>query len=429
MKWVLPLILTLMFAVHVPAQQQNSAREIARPDASTQAVSGSANTSLTPSQVFSSAKPSVVIIVASDQNDLHEALGSGFIVSHDRIATNHHVVEGMNKAYVLFSDGDVKPVSKVVADSTQQDLIILGVATGNRSPLVFGDELSLKQGDSVYALGAPKGLELSFTNGIVSSFRKSNVQFLIQTTAPIAPGSSGGPLFDRTGRVVGVTTSMISDAPGIYFSLGIGDVKRLLKIPQSVALPFSEWAKQQTNRNTSEPRNSVPSDEGPSFEETVTWLYKFLQSHGQEWSGGSHPSQSNFMDLLPQDKVSLPASLHSKLSGAEVCLVFIKHNHETGVQLHEDMKVPVKTWTEVLFLSDIDVGTVKVCARSHVCFETTNNLDKIAEMVPTDDKGDKAWEYDLNRGWIVLDATENAGRFASALKRAVTLCGGAKAPF
>ena len=100
-----------------------------------------------------------------------------------------------------------------------QDLIILAVQTDNRSSLVFGDELSLQQGDSVYALGAPKGLELSFTNGIVSSFRKSNGQFLIQTTAPIAPGSSGGPLFDRSGHVVGVTTSMLSDAAGIYFCI------------------------------------------------------------------------------------------------------------------------------------------------------------------------------------------------------------------
>jgi S1-C subfamily serine protease len=92
------------------------------------------------------------------------------------------------------------------------------------------------------ALGAPEGLQLAFTNGIVSSFRKSNTQFLIQTTAPIAHGSSGGPHFDKAGRVVGVTTSMLSDAPGIYFSVGIGDVRRLLRTPQGVALSFEEWA-------------------------------------------------------------------------------------------------------------------------------------------------------------------------------------------
>jgi S1-C subfamily serine protease len=144
------------------------------------------------------------VIVASAQNE--QALGSGFIIGQNRIVTNHHVVQGMSEAFVFFSDGKVLPVSEVIYDSAEQDLIILGVETGRRRPVTLGDELSLRQGDSVYAIGAPKGLELSFTNGIVSAFRRADAQFLIQTTAPIAPGSSGGPLLDRAGRVVGVTT-------------------------------------------------------------------------------------------------------------------------------------------------------------------------------------------------------------------------------
>lgn len=129
--------------------------------------------------------------------------------------------------------------------------------------------LSLQEGDYVYALGAPKGLELSFTNGIVSSFRNTNGQFLIQNTAPIAPGSSGGPLFDRTGRVVGVTTSLLEDASGIYFSVGIGDLKRLIRTPQGAALLFSEWAKQRNSRpsppaaaNPNGPNEAAPGDAG-----------------------------------------------------------------------------------------------------------------------------------------------------------------------
>jgi S1-C subfamily serine protease len=429
MKRALPLILALVFAARTPAQGSNSAKQVAGAEATPRTASRSPATTLVPSQIFSRARPSVVVIVASDRNGQREALGSGFIVGHGKIATNHHVVEGMSQAYVVFSDGDVKPASKVVADSAEQDLIILAVETGSRSPLAFGDELSLQQGDSVYALGAPKGLELSFTNGIVSSFRKSNAQFLIQTTAPIAPGSSGGPLFDRTGSVVGVTTSMLSDAPGIYFSVGIGDVRRLLRTPQSIAVPFSEWAKQQANRSVSDSRTSVPSDEGPPFEETISWMYSFLEAHGQEWSGGSDPSQSNFMDLSLQFPDSLRASLHSNLAGREACAVYIRHNGREGVQLHEDMKASVKTWMELMSLSDIDARSVKVCARSHVCFETTNNLGKIVQLVPADDKSEKFSEYDLDRGWVVLDSAENADRFANAFKHMVSLCGGGKSAF
>jgi serine protease Do len=173
--------------------------------------------SLTPSQIFSRSRGSVVVIIAADQTNKNEALGSGFIVSNNRIVTNHHVLEGMSQAVIVFSDGSVKSVSSVIADSAEQDLIVVTTQTGNRQPLPFGGELALQQGDSVYALGAPKGLELSFTIGIVSSFRKSNSQFLIQTTAPIAPGSSGGPLFNQAGKVVGVTR-LLADAPGIYFN-------------------------------------------------------------------------------------------------------------------------------------------------------------------------------------------------------------------
>src|SRR5271167_144646 len=77
--------------------------------------SAKATSDLPPSQIFARARPSVVVIVADDQDAQREALGSGFVVSRDRIATNHHVVEGMKEAYIVFSDGAVKPVSGVVA--------------------------------------------------------------------------------------------------------------------------------------------------------------------------------------------------------------------------------------------------------------------------------------------------------------------------
>src|SRR5215469_8827282 len=67
-------------------------------------------------------------------------------------------------------------------------------------------------------------------------------QFMIQTTAAMAPGSSGGPLLDSSGRVIGVTTSSFGDSPGIYFSIGAGDVKRLLRTPNLVSEPLAVWS-------------------------------------------------------------------------------------------------------------------------------------------------------------------------------------------
>jgi tetratricopeptide (TPR) repeat protein len=224
------------------------------------------------SALFVRVHSSVVVIFAMDNQGGRKVQGSGFIVDRNKVATNHHVVETMTEAYVIFSDGDIKAVTGVVADSSELDLTVLAVNTGGRPGLVMGDELTLRQGDTVYALGAPQGLELSLTNGIVSSFRKANGQFLIQTTAAISHGSSGGPLFDGAGRVVGVTTSMISNSPGIYFSIGIGDLKRLLRTPELVVLPFEEWSKEQSRA----PR-ALDRDEKPVEDISATQIEDLLQ--------------------------------------------------------------------------------------------------------------------------------------------------------
>jgi len=201
--------------------------------------------------IFKSAKPSIVYIIGGDSSGNPTVQGSGFIIAQDEVVTNHHVVAGTSTAMAVFADGATAPVTKVLADSSSKDLIVLIVATGSRPPLVLGDELSLQQGDPVYAIGAPKGLELTLTDGIVSAFRNLDDQFLIQSTAAIGHGSSGGPLFDSNGKVVGITSSLMSDTPGIYFSESIGDLKRLLRNPQLITLNYSEWARDNSGTTAS----------------------------------------------------------------------------------------------------------------------------------------------------------------------------------
>jgi len=205
-------------------------------------------TNESPATIFRNAKPSIIFIIAGDNSGNPTVQGSGFIVGKDRIVTNHHVVAGTSIAVAVFSDGASSPITSVVADSAAKDLIVLGTATGQRPALPLGDELALQQGDPVYAIGAPRGLELTLTDGIVSAFRNMDDQFLIQSTAAIGHGSSGGPLFNNQGKVVGITSALISDTPGIYFSAGVGDLKRLLRNPQLLVLDFSEWAKRNADR-------------------------------------------------------------------------------------------------------------------------------------------------------------------------------------
>lgn len=189
--------------------------------------------------IYERCHSSVVVVVPLDKDNKPLGQGSGFIIGTNRVVTNHHVLADATSAAVIFADGGTEIVEGFSADNPSRDITVVVVKTANRPSLKLGDELSLKQGDDVYAIGAPRGLDLSLTNGIVSGFRNMEDQFLLQTTAPIAPGSSGGPLFNKDGTVVGVTTSFLNDSPGIYFSVGIGDVVRMIRSASSLTLPIS----------------------------------------------------------------------------------------------------------------------------------------------------------------------------------------------
>jgi tetratricopeptide (TPR) repeat protein len=182
--------------------------------------------------------------------------GSGFIVAKNQIATNYHVVAGSASASIIFNDGSVSSVTSVVAGSAPKDVVIIEAETGGRLPLPLGDELELKVGETVYAIGAPKGLIASLSNGLVSAFREEEGQFLIQITAPIAPGSSGGPVFNSQGRVVGISTSRLKDG-SFGFAVGVGDIQHVLKAPLSVKIKLSDLAGEEESSPSSAGLNVV----------------------------------------------------------------------------------------------------------------------------------------------------------------------------
>jgi tetratricopeptide (TPR) repeat protein len=211
------------------------------------------------SLIYERSHSSVVVVVPLDKDDKPLGQGSGFIIASDKVVTNHHVLADSSNAVVLFADGGTERVDGFVADNPTRDITIVSVKTGSRAPLKLGDELSLKQGDEVYAIGAPRGLELSITNGIVSGFRNIEDQFLLQTTAAIAPGSSGGPLFDQDGGVVGVTTSLLTNSPGIYFSVGIGDVARMMRSASTLILPIASLSRSSRPESSTKDTSDIDS--------------------------------------------------------------------------------------------------------------------------------------------------------------------------
>jgi serine protease Do len=164
--------------------------------------------------------------------------GSGVIVSADGyIITNSHVIQGGRRIQVKVAptpaeleghSSILQPegktlIARVIGVDRETDLALLKVDRKNLTPLQFGDSDSVRQGQLVMAFGNPLGLESSVTLGVVSSvarqLKPDDTLIYIQTDAPINPGNSGGPLVDDNGRVVGITTLILSQSGG---SEGVG---------------------------------------------------------------------------------------------------------------------------------------------------------------------------------------------------------------
>lgn len=165
-----------------------------------------------------------------------QGLGSGFVVEADGlVVTNHHVIADARSVQVRLSDGRSFE-AKVVGSDPATDLALLRLEGAEGLPVVvLGKSESLEVGDWVVAMGNPMGLDHSATVGIISGkgrgslglYRDSYIDFL-QTDADIAPGSSGGPLFDLRGEVVGINTAVgASLQPG--FAIPIDQATRIIE--------------------------------------------------------------------------------------------------------------------------------------------------------------------------------------------------------
>src|SRR5579883_1798967 len=160
---------------------------------------------MTPAEIAAKNTPAIVSIRTE------RAMGTGFIVNKDGlIATNLHVVFGGGaRVIVTLSDGREYPVISVTNGSRKHDLVILRIAAKNLPVLKLGDSDAIRPGDPIVAIGHPLGLEDTVSNGLVSATRTVDDDLkVLQISAPIAPGSSGGPIFNDRGEVIGVATAI-----------------------------------------------------------------------------------------------------------------------------------------------------------------------------------------------------------------------------
>jgi serine protease Do len=191
---------------------------------------------LSPADIAARGLPAVVTIRTA------QSLGTGFVVRGDGwIATNLHVIAGGPRVKVTLRNDREVDVVEILSASPEHDLALLRVDARGLPALPLGDSDALRPGDSIVAIGNPMGLEDTVSNGLVSARRKvDDGSEVLQISAPIAPGSSGGPIFNDRGEVIGVATAVLLGGQNLNF--GVPSRYLLPMIRQPAPMPYAEFA-------------------------------------------------------------------------------------------------------------------------------------------------------------------------------------------
>ncbi|MEW6008188.1 MAG: trypsin-like peptidase domain-containing protein [Candidatus Omnitrophota bacterium] len=181
------------------------------------------------SDIAASSLLGTVSIKTKDRYGKELGLGSGFVVSKEGfIATNFHVLESAYKIVIKIGDKEFKDCLLVKSDPSL-DIALLKIESKDLTALPIGDSDELLNGQFVVVLGNPWGFERSVSSGIISGIRSEGDIKIIQMTAPVSPGSSGGPVINEYGEVVGVTTlASFLMAQNLNFAIPINYLKKII---------------------------------------------------------------------------------------------------------------------------------------------------------------------------------------------------------
>jgi S1-C subfamily serine protease len=207
------------------------------------APAGGHSQTLEPDQLFEKLAPSVWVVTTFDDAEKRLAQGSAVAISPGTLVTNCHVL-AKAKSFVVKRDNVAYGATLQYADA-ERDLCQIQVRNFTAPSVDIAATSALRVGQRVYAVGNPRGLELTFSDGLISGLRRTDdgqsVE-LVQTTAPISPGSSGGGLFDAQGRLIGITSATRRDSQNLNFAMP-GDWIKEIPERSRLALEKREAAK------------------------------------------------------------------------------------------------------------------------------------------------------------------------------------------
>jgi S1-C subfamily serine protease len=173
---------------------------------------------LEPDKIFEKVSASVWTVRALDAQEKPISIGSAVVVGPGRLITNCHVLRQARS--IQIRRDNISHAATLEFPDTERDLCQITVRNLFAPALVIAPAATLKVGQRVYAIGSPQGLELTLSDGLISSLRGGEGgPPLIQTSAPISPGSSGGGLFDSEGRLIGITSFQRKDSQNLNFAI------------------------------------------------------------------------------------------------------------------------------------------------------------------------------------------------------------------
>jgi S1-C subfamily serine protease len=189
----------------------------------------------TPSAILASNSKAIAVMVAANSESAR--LGTGFFVGdHGLLLTNFHVVEGTTTVGIKLHGTEAAIlITNVRGYDLDNDLAVLQVDGVDAQPVMLGDSDKVDAGQPVVVVGNPEGLEQTVSNGLVSAIREFNGRRLFQLSAPISAGSSGSPVFNDHGEVVGVVVSSIEAGQNLNFAVPINYVEPVNKALKSWA--------------------------------------------------------------------------------------------------------------------------------------------------------------------------------------------------
>jgi serine protease Do len=219
---------------------------------------------LEPDQIFERVSPSVWRVSTNDANSRPLSLGSAVVIAPERAVTNCHVLAKASAVFLVKENQRLAATLELL--DPERDLCQLKVPNLRAPAVTRATESQLRVGARAYAVGNPRGLDLTLSDGLVSALRrdKANKLYAIQTSAPISEGSSGGGLFDSEARLLGLTTSQLVNGQNLNFAI---PADWILELPQrhGEVMAKREAAKQAAAASAAPATNSATGKPAATF--------------------------------------------------------------------------------------------------------------------------------------------------------------------